>query len=566
MNGQSKRVGILLLVLVIVVFAVLLGVVGQRARAAEQKVQELTRQETAASDIVILYTGNIQGAVEDHIRFSGLAAYKKGMEAKTAYVSLVDCGDALQGSMQVLVSEGADIVALMNQAGYDLAVFGDHDFDYGAQVLGERIAQADAQYLACNAAYTGSGSNAVEQVKPYEIVAYGDTKVAFVGVANPRTMTAITPEHFMEGDKYVYDFALDEKGETLYTCVQGYVNECRSAGADYVVLLTHLGVSDADSPFSVQELVRTTEGVDVVLDGHGTEQISGMMVADSQGKQVLVSAAGSGLSGIGQLVITESGMLTTSVNTDYAQKDAEMEAQMAAVKKQYEAALQETIGEATIPLMVEGTDGSSVQNREMNLGDVTADAYRTVLGAEIGLVLADELGSGLEAGQITYEALQRCLPGESQICMVEASGQEILDCLELAYRAVGADAATGRTPGFLQVSGLQIEVDTQIPSLVQMGEAGTLSIGDGQRRVVSVACLAADGSYQPLDPNGTYRVAASEGLLRDGAYGMTMFADDRFVIRGGMSEKQVWISYLTEDLQGKIDGSYQTAQGRIQIR
>lgn len=565
MNGQSKRVGILLLVLVIVVFAVLLGVVGQRARAAEQKVQELTRQETDASDIVILYTGNIQGAVEDHIGFSGLAAYKKGMEAKTAYVSLVDCGDALQGSMQGLVSEGADIVALMNQAGYDLAVFGDHDFDYGAQVLGERIAQADAQYLACNAAYTGSGSNAVEQVKPYEIVAYGDTKVAFVGVANPCTMTAITPEHFMEGDKYVYDFALDEKGETLYTCVQGYVNECRSAGADYVVLLTHLGVSDADSPFSVQELVRTTEGVDVVLDGHGTEQISGMMVADSQGKQVLVSEAGSGLSGIGQLVITESGMLTTSVITDYAQKDAEMEAQMAAVKTQYEAALQETIGEATIPLMVEGTDGSSVQNREMNLGDVTADAYRTVLGAEIGLVLADELGSGLEAGQITYEALQRCLPGESQICMVEASGQEILDCLELAYRAVGADAATGRTPGFLQVSGLQIEVDTQIPSLVQMGEDGTLSIGDGQRRVVSVACLAADGSYQPLDPNGTYRVAASEGLLRDGAYGMTMFADNRFVIRGGMSEKQVWISYLTEALQGKIDGRYQTAQGRIQI-
>lgn len=565
MNGQSKRVGILLLVLVIVVFAVLLGVVGQRARAAEQKVQELTRQETDASDIVILYTGNIQGAVEDHIGFSGLAAYKKGMEAKTAYVSLVDCGDALQGSMQGLVSEGADIVALMNQAGYDLAVFGDHDFDYGAQVLGERIAQADAQYLACNAAYTGSGSNAVEQVKPYEIVAYGDTKVAFVGVANPRTMTAITPEHFMEGDKYVYDFALDEKGETLYTCVQGYVNECRSAGADYVVLLTHLGVSDADSPFSVQELVRTTEGVDVVLDGHGTEQISGMMVADSQGKQVLVSEAGSGLSGIGQLVLTESGMLTTSVITDYAQKDAEMEAQMAAVKTQYEAALQETIGEATIPLMVEGTDGSSVQNREMNLGDVTADAYRTVLGAEIGLVLADELGSGLEAGQITYEALQRCLPGESQICMVEASGQEILDCLELAYRAVGADAATGRTPGFLQVSGLQIEVDTQIPSLVQMGEDGTLSIGDGQRRVVSVACLAADGSYQPLDPNGTYRVAASEGLLRDGAYGMTMFAYNRFVIRGGMSEKQVWISYLTEALQGKIDGRYQTAQGRIQI-
>lgn len=566
MNGQSKRVGILLLVLVIVVFAVLLGVVGQRARVTEQKVQELTRQETDASDIVILYTGNIQGAVEDHIGFSGLAAYKKGMEAKTAYVSLVDCGDALQGSMQGLVSEGADIVALMNQAGYDLAVFGDHDFDYGAQVLGERIAQADAQYLACNAAYTGSGSNAVEQVKPYEIVAYGDTKVAFVGVANPRTMTAITPEHFMEGDKYVYDFALDEKGETLYTCVQGYVNECRSAGADYVVLLTHLGVSDADSPFSVQELVRTTEGVDVVLDGHGTEQISGMMVADSQGKQVLVSEAGSGLSGIGQLVITESGMLTTSVITDYAQKDAEMEAQITAVKTQYEAALQEIIGEAMIPLTVEGADGSSVQNREMNLGDVTADAYRTVLGAEIGLVLADELGSGLETGQITYEALQKCLPGESQICMVEASGQEILDCLELAYRAVGADAATGRLPGFLQVSGLQIEVNTQIPSPVQVGEDGTLSIGDGQRRVVSIACLAADGSYQPLDPNSTYRVAASAGLLRDGAHGMTMFADDRFVIRGGMSEKQVWISYLTEDLQGKIGDSYQTAQGRIRIR
>ena len=84
-----------------------------------------------AQDIVVLYTNDVHCVVDTDIGYAGLAAYKNRCQQKTPYVTLVDCGDALQGAAIGTVSEGAYLVEIMNQVGYDLAVLGNHEFDYG---------------------------------------------------------------------------------------------------------------------------------------------------------------------------------------------------------------------------------------------------------------------------------------------------------------------------------------------------------------------------------------------------------------------------------------------------
>ena len=130
-------------------------------------------------DIVILFTNDVHCGIEENIGYAGLSAYKDIMEEKTPYVTLVDCGDAIQGDTIGTVSKGEFLVDLMNEADYDLAVLGNHEFDYGMEQLGTLIEKAQAQYLSCNISYTGSGENGLASIKPYEIITYGTTDVAF---------------------------------------------------------------------------------------------------------------------------------------------------------------------------------------------------------------------------------------------------------------------------------------------------------------------------------------------------------------------------------------------------
>ena len=154
----------------------------------------------------------------------------------------------------------------MNEVGYDCAVLGNHEFDYGMEQLGHLFARSDAQYLGCNVQYSGSGQNALADLKPYEIVTYGNTQVAYVGISTPESIAKSTPAYFMdESGRFVYDFC-GESGETLYAKVQETVDECRENGADYVIALAHLGDDDASAPFRSTDLIAGTSGIDAVLD------------------------------------------------------------------------------------------------------------------------------------------------------------------------------------------------------------------------------------------------------------------------------------------------------------
>ena len=131
----------------------------------------------ADQDIVVLYTNDVHCGVDDNIGYAGLALYKKQMQQQTPYVTLVDAGDAIQGAPIGTLSEGGYLIDIMNYVGYDVAVPGNHEFDYGMSRFLELAGRLNCGYYACNFMDKATGATVFA---PYKMIAYGDTKIAYV--------------------------------------------------------------------------------------------------------------------------------------------------------------------------------------------------------------------------------------------------------------------------------------------------------------------------------------------------------------------------------------------------
>ena len=193
----------------------------------------------ADKDIVVLYTNDVHCGVDDNIGYAGLALYKKEMQQQTPYVTLVDTGDAIQGAPIGTLSDGGYLIDIMNYVGYDFAVPGNHEFDYGMSRFLELAGKLNCGYYSCNFIDSATGAPVFA---PYKMFTYGATQVAFVGVTTPESFTKSTPAYFQDSQgNYIYSFCEDESGQKLYDQVQANVDAARTAGADYVILAGHLG-------------------------------------------------------------------------------------------------------------------------------------------------------------------------------------------------------------------------------------------------------------------------------------------------------------------------------------
>ena len=178
--------------------------------------------EDVSNDIVVIYTGDMHGAVDSNITLAGLKAYANERQAKSRYLEIVDAGDALSGNAIANASGGKFVVEAMNEVGYGIAVPGVHDFDFGVGALTDELApMAKFQYVSCNFANIETGKTVF---KPYEIVSYGKTKIAYIGISDPMTISKSIAS-FTEGNGTCkHTFRLGSNGKYLYSIVQNAVD------------------------------------------------------------------------------------------------------------------------------------------------------------------------------------------------------------------------------------------------------------------------------------------------------------------------------------------------------
>lgn len=522
------------------------------------------------NDIIVLFTNDVHCGINKDIGYAGLAAYKKNIQAKTPYTLLVDCGDSVQGDVIGTVSKGGYPAKIMKSVGYDLAVLGNHEFDYGMERLAELMELSGAEYLACNLDYSGKRENVIDGIKPYSIKEFGKTRIAFIGICTPESITSSTPSAFMdENGKFVYDFLGGDDGRKLYDKVQQTVDECREKNADYVIALAHLGTDESTAPFRSIDVAMNTTGIDVILDGHSHSVIPCQIVKNKNENDVLISSTGTKLNNIGQLVITQSGNITVGLISDYPSEDSDVSAYIQEIQGLFESDMERPVAKSYVELPITENGIRVVRSRETGIGDLCADAFRAAADADIALINGGGIRADLPAGEITYGDILSVMPYGNSLCCVKASGQEILDALEAASSNVlheisDGENTVGENGGFLQVSGLKYTIDTATASTVKLDENGMfISVGD-KRRVKDVQVFA-NGEYTPIDPNKIYTVASHNYLIKEGGDGLNMFMDNELMIDEGMLDNQVLIAYINDRLNGTIDDSCGKTQGRITV-
>lgn len=583
-----------------------------------------TLQSLAADqDIVILFTNDIHCGVNDNIGYAGVALYKKEMLKETPYVTLVDAGDAVQGAPLGTLSEGEDIVAIMNEMGYEFAIPGNHEFDYKMPQFMRLASLLNCGYYSAN--FTDASGNRI--FAPYKLFQYGDTKLAMVGVTTPESFTKSTPVYFQdEAGNYIYGFSEDETGEKLYAAVQDAVDSARNEGAEIVILVGHLGRNYVTERWSSESVLANTTGIDAMIDGHSHEEYT-TTVKNKNGEDVLLAQTGTRLQSLGKLVISPDDSIraelvreipaaqelsgtyvvqrgdslsriakrelgdeaawrelyhlnrsrikdpdriptglqltlpgSSVVNEAGRNIDPATQDFINSIESQFNETLKTVIGQSSVDLTVNDPDTGlrAIRSRETNLGDLTADAYRAVTGADVAFSNGGGIRSDIPAGQITYRDALNVFPFGNSVCMVEATGQQIRDALEMGVRNLPEE-----TGGFQQVSGMSFTVDTSIPSGVELDEKGNFVRVNGSYRVQDLMI-----GGKPVDLSAVYKVASHNYLLLSGGDGMTMFTGCNVLMRDITTDVDALYTYINQDLGGVIGEEYADprGQGRITIR
>ena len=502
------------------------------------------------ADVTILYTNDVHTYIDNKSpkpTYAAIAALKKSIEDTGRDVLLVDAGDHIQGTAYGSMDDGATIIELMNEAGYDLATPGNHEFDYGMARAKAVLREADFPYVSCNWVDLCTGFNVLPSVKFFFV---GGRKIAFVGVTTPETFTKSTPAYFMNDaqTKYIYDILGGEDGQKLYDAVQKAIDKAEFWGADTIIGLGHLGVDPSSSPWTSEEVIAHTHGFTAFIDGHSHTVMANKQVTDASGKAVTLTQTGSYFKNIGKMTVGADGTITTELIDTYEGLDAAV----AATASNWISAVDDMLGEeiavgdTKFYINDPATGKRRIRSGETNLGDFVADGIYTYfneieeLHCDVAIMNGGGIRTDVEAGPWSFKTCKTVSPFGNVACLMSVTGQQIQDALEFGARFAGAEGK--ENGGFLQVAGARYTIHPMIPNTVQTNDKNVWTGSAATPRVSNVEIYdKTTGTYKPLDPNATYALAGMNYTLRNLGDGFAMF-DGATLIKDYVSEDYLVMS------------------------
>lgn len=507
-----------------------------------------------ATPIVILYDNDAHCAVDG---YPYVAALKQQMLEQTPNVLLVSAGDYVQGGSLGAASKGEYIVDIMNATGYDAVTLGNHEFDYGMARLADLSETMEAEIVDCNLSSLETGDLLYQ---PYKMFSFGKVDVAVIGVSTPYSFTSSMPSYFQ-----------DEEGNMLYSLstysfydvVQHYVDEAREEGAEYVVVIAHLGDDEAATEINSWELAARTSGIDVILDGHSHSTVPERHLDNKAHKDVIVSSTGEYLQKVGKMTIGTDGKITTELveRESIENPSAEVTAVVEKVKGEYEELGKRPIGscEAELALAL-GDMPRAVRYQEMGLGDFCVDAIRNAMLTDVAIMGGGSVRAPIHKGPLTFNDIFTVFPFGNTLATGEISGKQLVDVLEFSVYALPVEFG-----GFLQVSGIKFTADLRVDSPVTTDSGMKFTGFSGEaRRVSNVQIQNKAGEYEPVDLERMYSIAGLTFLLKEHGDGYDVLNGVE-VTDTGMADIQVLENYIVETLGGVIPARYAKPEGRITL-
>ena len=456
-----------------------------RAAAGPGRQQAAARSARAAPPLTILQINDVYSTVP--IGGAGglarVATLKQQMAADGRTPWLVLAGDFLSSSVASTVFKGEQMIAALNAAGLDMATLGNHEFDFGFDILQERMAEARWQWVVSNVVDAQTG-RPIGGAAPFLVRTFGTLKVGFIGLC--LTNDSISPDKLER-------IRLIDPSEAAAM----YLPILKAQQVDVIVALTHLTMAED------RVLAERFPEIDLIVGGHEHEPIAAI-----EGR-TFISKAGSDAKFVARIDITRRSTGTVERVYELLPVTAALadDPRTAAVVNDYEARLgtelQAIVGTTRVPLHGES---ASLRSSETNLGNLTADALRAAAGAEVAIVNSGGIrGDRVHpAGPLTRQTLVEIHPFGNTVCKIAVTGRALLEAL---------NHGVGRLPDtagqFPQVSGLRFRVNPRAPP--------------GER----VQDVTIDG--RPLEAARAYSLALPDFLLRGGD-GYSMFADRQVLV------------------------------------
>jgi len=393
-------------------------------------------------------------------------------------------GDMISPSLLSAFDRGAHMIALANRIGFDMAVLGNHEFDFGPRILAARLKESSFPWLASNIdANKESGFPGTKQTLVRKIGGY---TIGFIGLLTPETVNLSSP-----GQTVSFRDPIETARELAA--------KLKDEGADIVLALTH---QDAAADHALLEAVPEVDGV---LGGHDHLQL-----AYFDGRQLILKAGTQGAA-VGKLTldirrVESRGTLRLEWRPELALLSSAGVAPDPAVAKEVDdfvakldAEMGQTIGKTTVEL---DTRRATVRSQEAAFGNLVADAMRAAVDADVALTNGGGIRGDttyLAGTDLTRKDVLTELPFGNKTVKLRLTGAQLREALETGVS--GYQDTAGRFP---QVSGLSFRFDPA---------------RDAGSRVVEVKV-----GGKPLDPEARYTLATNDFLARGGD-GYAVFRD-----------------------------------------
>ena len=507
---------------------------------------------------VILHTNDVHGSIE---LYAKVAAMKGDYEAQGAQVILADAGDYSQGTVYVSVNKGKDAVTMMNAAGYDVATIGNHEFDYGYAQLKSNLDSAVFKVVCANVLQDGS-----PVFDAYTMINKGGVQVAFVGLETPEAQTKANPA-LIQGLTFL-------AGDEMYAAVQTQVDAARTAGADIVIVLTHLGVDSSSEPNTSYDLYKKVNGIDFIIDGHSHT----VMTKGPEGEPI--QSTGTALNNIGVITIDnatkkiESNELIPIWHTeevdgtnvtvyDYTKSDETVANAAKAIIDPIDADYDQKFAESAVDL--NGAKAPGNRTEETNLGDLITDAMMWAIktkapGVDMNNAVAITYGGGIRAaiakGDITKKDVNTVLPFGNTLAVVYVKGSELLEALEVSTYCTPKSLG-----GFPQFAGMEVELNTAC----EYDANDTTYPGStyfGPKSINRITIKTVNG--KAFDKDATYAVITNN-FLAAGGDTYYAFAAAQTQFDTGLPLDEILMEYITVELNGVVTDKYAAPQGRLTI-
>lgn len=449
-----------------------------------------------------------------------VANLKKKIEGEGREVELILAGDFLSPSVASSVFKGRQMIDTFTAAGVDIGILGNHEFDFGPDVLKQRMSEAKWTWLVSNVFDEASGKP-LGGYPTLLLREYGGVKVGYFGIC--LNGLEISPDRRI-------GVRIDDPVETG----EKMVAALKEQGAEIIVAVTHLNYVDD------RRLAKRCPDIDVILGGHehdaSTTWVGRTLISKAESDAVTAARIDFLPGENGERPEIQFELIP--VNDEIAD-----DAATALVARDYEdrlgIALEAEVGSTRTPL---DAVSKSVRSGESNLGNFLADAMREDTGAPIAIINGGSIRGNqvFPAGTLRVKDLVAIHPFGGTVCLVEVTGSTILAMLESGVSRIGEDVGC-----FPQVSGISFRVDPNAPVGGRVSEA---KVGDAA-----------------LDPGQSYQIAVGDYMVRGGD-GYTMLAEAK-ILRNPEAGNvipdviEAHIRALGGEIAPKIEGRIRIAGG-----